>query len=96
MAACDDDPVNASLERANNKTGTHAACARHADNPYIRRILKPGHTCQVCRCESSPLAQESDDIRLPVVYVFHSDPDFVYQIPAGINPAALEFPKTLQ
>jgi hypothetical protein len=82
MAAHNNNSVNASLERADNKTGTHAACARHANNPYIRRILKPGHTCQVCRCESSPLAQESDNIWLPVVYVFHSHPDFLYRIPA--------------
>ena len=43
-----------------NKHRIYPAGAHHSDYPDMRRILKPGHTCRICRSITTPVAQKPE------------------------------------
>jgi hypothetical protein len=69
----DEDPIETALEPLDHMEWIDSSGTHGPHDPDGRRVLKPGHPCQVGPGVCAPVAQEGQDFGLEGTTVIHAD-----------------------
>jgi hypothetical protein len=70
MSAGHQNTVAPAFECLNNKKRIHATRTHDPDGSHIRRVLKPGHPCQVSPGIGAPVTEKGNDFGFNLFHIF--------------------------